>query len=379
MCGRLMKQLVNLVLASTLVSAANAPNAAWKTETIEKASGRGVSLAVDKEGNLHVSYAVDTGEIRYGFRPTGSSRWFTMNIDTGYPWDPRGSGMFTRIAVDHDGNPQICFTGSGPIHYASYQGGKWHVGPIDSPGSAFACGIAIAPDGTVHLSWYQEKDPRLTEYYLHLKYAVLKNDAWLLKTIDFDTATGKWNQLVLDSHGYPRISYSAWVSAQTKYALWDGKQWRIIGVDAPPKTQGLGMGNSLALDAKDQAHISYYDEHFLKYARQSGTTWSIEQIDSIAPRGLEFEDYRSSIALNSHGLPYISYEDSGFVKCAHYDGQKWDKQVVAPSGTERYLFDSIGIGPDDSVYIAYRDPITGAVVLSTLKHGSSAVAATSSR
>src|SRR5690242_11832876 len=59
---------VSLVLVLALSDVAVAQNGSWITETVDKLSSRGVSLAVDKEGNLHVSYVTDEGDVKYAFR-----------------------------------------------------------------------------------------------------------------------------------------------------------------------------------------------------------------------------------------------------------------------------------------------------------------------
>ncbi len=355
--SRITNGLARFLIIMFLAVVAFGENAAWTTETVDK-SGRGVSIAVDRDGNLHVSYVLDTGDIKYAFRPSRSSRWFVMDVAHGVPYYGHGGGAFTRIVVSPDGDPRICYTS--PVIYASYSAGKWHVEKVGVPGGGYACGIAMGLDGNPHLSWYQERDGT-EDFYLHLKYAALKNGAWLLKTVDFDKATGKWNQLVLDSRGLPHISYSAYAEGQLKYAVFDGKQWNLTTVDSG----GVGMGNALTLNSKGEAYIVYFRADELRFARQNGDKWSTEKIATVMPRGVSFDEYRSSIAVDSHDLPHISYEDGGAVVYAHYDGQKWVREVVSSSGAEQILFNTIAIGPDDSVYIVYRNPVDGSVTVAT--------------
>lgn len=354
----------SLLLVIALSEVAAAQNGSWTTETVDKLSSRGVSLAVDKEGNLHVSYVTDQGDVKYAFRSASSPRWFTMNIAKGIPYYGHGGGMFTRIEADAAGNPHFCFTA--PPSYAYYLSGSWHLNSPQSPGGAYACGIAVGPDGTTHMSWYQEKDGE-ADYYLHPKYAVLRDNQWLLKTIDLDRATGKWNQLVLDGKGLPHLSYSAFNSGQMKYASFDGSEWKLQVVDSG----GVGFGNALALDKNGRAHMSYFSDRELKYAREESSGWTIQVVDLIAPRGGAFEDFRSSVALDSQGRPHISYEDAGAVKYAAYNGTSWIKQTLTPVGSEPTLATTIAIGPDDSVYVAYRDPLSGAVTVAKLPHRAS--------
>ena len=200
------------------------------------------------------------------------------------------------------------------MQYARYADGKWATQQLmNSVGvSGYSCGIGVAPDGTPYVSWYQERDAASGQFDLHLKVATLREGTWLLKTVDYDTATGKWNQLVIDHKGLPHVVYSAFISGHLKYASLNGQEWNIEPVEAPVhKKEGLGMGNSVALDSQGNAKISYYNEHHLKLAREDGAKWSLEDVDVIVPRGLSFEEYRSSLALDKNGNPYIAYENAG--------------------------------------------------------------------
>jgi hypothetical protein len=375
---KVVRMRLAIIFVLALASVVVAQNPAQQSDTIDKMGGRGTSLVADKDGNLHVSYTTDDGQVKYAFRPAGAARWFVLTIATTSSVTERNSeGVFTRITVDANGNPYICYTNPG-VQYANYAGGRWQTQQLmNSVGvSGYACGIAISPNGTPHVSWYQERDAATGQFDLHLKYAVLTQGTWRLKTLDYDTATGKWNQLVVDEKGFPHIAYSAFVSGHAKYAFWDGKDWHIEGVEAPlHKTEGLGMGDAIVIDSKGQPRISYYDEHSLKYAYKSGDKWIQEKVDMISPRGLAFEDYRSSIALDSKGMPYICYENAGSLKLAYFDGKKWNKQIIAPAGSEEYLFSSIAIGPNDVVYVAYRDTAAGSLVLFTMPRPAAGAAA----
>lgn len=324
------------------------------------------SLVVDVNSNLHISYADNSGALKYGFRPAGSTKWFTMVLD-------KQLGQFvTQLTLDSNNNPQICYT-PGIIKYARFDGQQWRIQQIakDSGEIGYNCSIVLAKDGTPHLTWYQLSGP--TPNYLHMRYAVLKDNLWLARTLDMDNETGKWNSMVLDAHDEPLIAYSAWYNGELRLAQWDGKQWQFNTVDSRARSHGeynIGQGNSLILDHDGEAHISYYSEKALKYAHQVGEDWKIESVDSTTWLG-SWANFRSSIVLDKHGLPHICYEDAGVLKHAFSDGKQWHIQVLARSGLESLRYSSMAIDKNDIIYIAFRDAEDSTLKLATGRPGAS--------
>jgi hypothetical protein len=318
------------------------------------------SLAVDSNSNLHISYSDSTGALKYGFRPAGSAKWFFMTID-------KQLGAFTtRLTLDANDNPHICYT-PGIIKYAHFDGKKWQTIQIakDSGEIGYTCSIAIAKDGTPHLTWYQLSGP--TPNYLHMRYAVLKDNAWLVRTLDFDNETGKWNSMVLDAQGNPLISYSAWYNGELRLAHWNGQKWEFNTADSRTRSHGefnIGEGNSLVLDSDGKPHVSFYSEKALKYARLVGEEWKVETVDQFSWLG-GWAHFRSSIVLDKQARPHICYEDAGVLKHAYWDGKQWRIQVLARNGLESLRYETMAIGPDDTIYVAFRDPEDNTLKLAT--------------
>jgi hypothetical protein len=314
-----------------------------------------MSLAVDREGSVHLSYGAEEGGLKYGFRPAGrNSTWFTMVLG--------GRTVYTNLKVDQHNDPHICSTYLGlPLRYVHYDGKNWNfqeIKPEDNMAVPLGCAVAIAADGTPHLSWY-----RLTSgerMFAHLRYAVLKAGAWFTRTLDYDMQTGKWNSMILDPQGNPVISYDAFVKGLMKIARWNGKEWTIAVVDsrgAHGTDYSLGMGSSLIMDSKGVIHIAYYSDSEIRHALQVGETWKVEVVDRITPTGAA-ADYRSSILIDHDGILHIAFEDFGVLKHAYWDGTAWRIEVIAPSGVLSSRFSSMAIDPAKNVlYIAYSDPI----------------------
>lgn len=337
---------------------------AWTEQTVDKQPGRFTSLATDKEGNVHMVYSSDAEGFKYAFHSVADPRWYTMQLE--------GGAGYTGIAIDAQGNPHACLAvnSTGTIQYAFFTGGKWNLQQI-APGTGpvwYSCSIGIAADGTPHVTWYQEKGPDLS-LYGHYKYAVLRDGAWLARTIDMDPLTGKWHSMVVDAKGSAHISYDCFVNGELKYAVETGPQWQIGIADSrrlshtgrlESAPESVGMGNSLALDDSGAAHISYQTDTSIKYASQSGETFKTQVVDSVRAFG-SWVGYRTTLVLDKRGMPHIAYEHSGALKHAYWDGRRWNVQLLVHGGQEPYRFSSMAIDKNDVIYISYRDPEDGSV------------------
>ena len=358
--GRVLWALGVLVfLLSPLRASAQKWN--WTQETVDT-WGKFTSLVVDQEGNLHVSYAGDGGSVlKYAFRSAESNHWFTMVLDK------QLQDFATNLALDPQGRPRICYTPR-ELKYAQWDGKQWSIQPIATGGTAeYNCTTTIAPDGTPHVIWYHTRAADGSNY-LHLKYATMKNGVWLARTVDFEGEDGKWNSMVLDEKGNPHLIYSVFPRGELKYASWDGSEWKIKIGAVPSGQNAAGMGNSLVLD-QHGPQFSFYETPvqyesgsggFMKFAKWKGTGWDVQTIGPVFQRG-SWVGYRSSLVLDKRGFPHVSYEDSGALKHAFWDGTQWHTQTVALRAVEPYLFSSMAIDKNDTLYISYRDPADGSL------------------
>jgi hypothetical protein len=337
------------------------PNLKWTVETVDT-FGKSTSLAVDKDGNVHLSYLSGDKTVKYAFRSAHNPKWFSIDIapTAGY------ADLPTKLALDPQGEPHICFTPA-VMKYASFDGKKWNVQQID-PGAGlieFTCSLAIGPDGTPHVAWYQYSAPE-GGYYLHIKYAELVNGVWQARTLDYEGQTGKWNSMVVDAKGNPHLSYDSFLKGELKSAYNDGKDWKVMVVDSREASGGngaynRGMGNSILVNSKNLAQIAYEYDDTLMYAwQQENGRWKLDTVDHITTTG-GWLGYRTRQAFDPQGRPHIAYEDDGMVKHAIWNGAEWEIQVVSGRGIERDRYQDIAIGDDGTTYISYRDASDGSL------------------
>jgi len=346
-----------LLLFSITARSAGAQSWNWSFEKVDTGA-RFTSLAVDGRGSVHVSYTDNTAHVvKYAFRSAESSRWYTLVIDKNL------GNATTRLALDSEGNPHMCYPDWTNLKYAYWNGKRW-INLEISPGGAkeYTCSLAVSSDGKPYVSWYQVRAPNGTSYY-HIRTAVLQDGVWLARTIDFDGEAGKWNSTVVDSQGTAFVSYSIFPTGELKIAQFNGKEWQVSFIDSIGRdsSKGVrGMGNCLRVDAQGILHVSYFSDKELRYAEQQGDRWVVQKVDDVLPLG-SWIGYLSSLGLDHAGHPHISYDDGSTLKHAYWDGTRWHIQIIARAGSEPYRYSSLGVGPDDTIYISYRDPEDGSL------------------
>jgi hypothetical protein len=348
---------IPIVLAAVVLlpGAARAQVWTWKTEDVDK-SADATAIAVDADGNVHLTYGNDQGEWKYAFRQAGTTRWDTTVLAP-------VAVNYVNLALDAAGNPHVCST-LHRLKYAEYNGKTWSIQDVapDASDIQYSCSVGVSPDGTPHLAWYKVENPDRTSY-VHLKYASLVNGMWLARTVDFDMQTGKWHSMAVDSKGVPHLSYDAYVDGRMKYAVWLNDAWnvRVVQARVPGDPEyAVGMGNHLVLDAEGKAHISYYTSNLLRYASEKPDGWDLQTVDSIHTSG-GWVSYRSYVVLDKAGNPHIVYQDGTAVKHAYRDGKQWHIQLVVPSGPDGKRYVSMAIDKNDVMYVSYRDPDDGSL------------------
>jgi hypothetical protein len=174
------------------------------------------------------------------------------------------------------------------------------------------------------------------------------------------------SSIAVDSSGNPRISYYDSTNYDLKYARWTGSVWSIQTVDS---VGVVGADSSIAVDSSGRPHISYWDytNKDLKYAwygkvcsHGNGVVyctlafWWRYTVDSVGDVG-EF----SSIALDSSNNPHISYYDrtNKDLKYAKWTGSAWNIQTVHatadPTG-DTGLYPSLALDSSGNPHISYQ-------------------------
>jgi PGF-pre-PGF domain-containing protein len=330
----------------------------FKTETVDAYSdytGWGSSIAVDRQGNPHISYLRQSSkyyapQLMYAHRTAAG--WDIRQLDNAvgkgaedYRWrNPNvQDGAYTSIALDSQDRPHISYvdfnrdSDKKKSHTCTTIASGRHPFVQCNPNLQL---MHIAWNGT---GWTKEAvDPDL--------WGDLKNS--FVDQIAF-TWHGLYNSIAMDVHDQPHISYmSAYADpcftlggyqvpvptchhpvGDLKYASWDGSKWGTEIVDN--SSDSVGLYTSMKIDSNDRTHISYMDwkNGFLRYAtRPRSGSWT----RGIPDRQSSDTGRFTSLGLDHNGNPRIVYMDytNGHVKYVYGDFGNWTPPAPIPEPTQ---------------------------------------------
>jgi hypothetical protein len=218
---------------------------AWKIQIIDS-KGYVSSLALDSKGNPHIIYSIqkeynaDYG-MAYNYTLmyaswTGSS-WNLQTVD---------NGVGSSLALDSNGNPHISYSKNDALNYASLTSSGWDLQTIE-PTKNGHMSISLVLDSIGR--------PLISFFGSGLELASWNGTNWGIQIIDY--YGGSYNSLALDLNGNPNISfdgspglkYASWNGStwntQTVY------KYEISGGMPPIYSE------SLALDSVGNPHISF--------------------------------------------------------------------------------------------------------------------------
>jgi hypothetical protein len=231
------------------------------------------------------------------------------------------TGEHPAILFDAAGRARVgfaSFTDSRP-RVATASGATWAIEAINTALVGLDNTMALDSQGRPRFSMFQAAGGAND-----LVYAARGASAWTVETVDSPGDVGRLSSLALDASDNPHVSYYDNSNTALKFAKRAAGAWTIEGVDAGPNA---GSNSAIAVDGFGIAHVSYYDgaSGDLDYATRAGGVWTLEIVDAGGSVG----SY-SSIAVDAQGNPAIAYHDatSQALKFARKSGATWILESV---------------------------------------------------
>ncbi len=145
---------------------------------------------------------------------------------------------------------------------------------------------------------------------MRLELATRTTGAWSPEVVDevSGDSAGDYASMVLDGSGDPVIAYRALsVSGrEIRLARPGSSGWDITTVDDDAGT--IANFTSVAVDASDRAHVSYFDSRTpgtIRYARETASGFTLEDVTVVGTG----TGGHSAIGVDSTGAVHIVYYD----------------------------------------------------------------------
>jgi hypothetical protein len=221
------------------------------------------------------------------------------------------------------------------VRYATWDGVQWTDECLrtDDLGPLYTS-IAVDSKDRPHIA-YTYWDSNFDSW---LVYATKTGSTWSYRAVDNRRQVGDHSiSIAVDGKDQAHISYQDESTSRLRYAMWTGNRFDVEEVDWRP---GTGIATSITVDDADHPHIGYYDSDglTLKYAIHDGNEWTVSTVDSAQGAGSSL-----SIAISSLGIPCIAYStlDDGLKYTRHVEGS-WQFQVIdeGDGNTPSLAFDS---------------------------------------
>jgi len=194
--------------------------------------------------------------------------------------------------------------------------------------------------------------------------------SWIISTIDRTGNVGKHTSIAVDANEKVHISYFDFTNGKLKYTTNATGSWITSIVDS-----ASDYDTGIALDANGKVHIVYDGTGGdLKYATNKTGSWVISTIESGAYSGVLGDD---SIAIDSYGKVHISYFKASDLdlKYATNASGTWSTSIVVNGGAAYSA--SIGVDSNNKIHISYYDDaspdsikyvtnISGSLVVTTI-------------
>jgi fibronectin type 3 domain-containing protein len=332
-----------MMLLSIATISVSATSGNWITMSIDSENdvGQFSSIAVDAEGNVHISYYDATmGRLMYAFTSEGA--WVIQVGD-----NVGNVGQYSSVAVDSNGSAHISYydATNGHLKYATNSGGIWSTSVIDSNSNVGQySSIALDSSEKVHISYYDANNG-------NLKYATNQGGTWNKTAVDTDGNVGQYSAIITDLSDKAHISYYDVSNGNLKYATNALPSWSISPLDI---VGNVGLWTSIDIGPGETLHISYYDatNTALKYATNPGGDWATSTLEDEGDIGKY-----SSLVLDSMAAPHISCFESDLGNLVYFakSGVVWSASTIDEGNVGQ--FTSITGDMDDNFHISYYDSL----------------------
>jgi hypothetical protein len=316
--------------------------------------------------------------------------------------DGDGNVQSPSMAIAPNGTPYVAWQhdagndSEGEIYVRRWNGASWEEvgagsasgeGISDTDDESQAPSLAIAPDGTPYVAWYEQRSWDKTEIYVRR----WNGNSW--EEVGAGSASGGgvsnndgWSDypsLAIAPNGTPYVAWT-WKTdingddAEIYVRRWNGSAWEEVGSGSASgggisNTGGNSWRPSLAIAPNGTPYVAwaYYGGHYwgIYIRRWNGSNWEEVGAGSAGGEGISNTPrsaYLPSTAIAPDNTPYVAWSngDSDLnlqIYVRRWNGNTWE-EVSTGSASGRGISNggddsrraSIAVAPDGTPYAAWE-------------------------
>jgi plastocyanin len=349
--------------------------------------GRGLSLALDQEGNPHLTYigllpvlkkdeiaparpidapalpAVLTSDFSSGIWSHGDVVQTDITKANGAKV-PVGTLDTTATAIDAKDVQHLVWTQVRGLWYSSRQLGQT-VGQFSKPtmavdGYISGPSLAVDQDGVPWAAYYVGST---------VQVATLQGKTWTTQDV---TTVGQCSgcpplrtAIAATSSG-PIVAYTDPATKQAMVATSVFGTWNVQPVEASGGPGGFGV--SLALDPKGVPYVSFVTQDGqVVVARQSGAaTWTVTSVGSFQPGSLKDLGGGTAVAVDPrHGTVYVAWADPVADEVRLVSGSGTSFEPITTPGTQLGELPAAQVSRTGKLNLAWYDAVDQDLLLGT--------------
>jgi len=360
------------------------------------------SVAVAPDGTPYVVWSDDSsGDLEIYLRRWNGSSWEEMGSSSatgGGISNNSGDSYRPSVAVAPDSTLYIAWDdesgGDSEIYVRRWNGSSWEEvgsgsatggGISNNSGNSYEASIAIAPDGTPYVAWWDFSSGWSEIYVLRWdgsSWVEVGTGSASGGGISNNSGTSAGTSMAVAPDGTPYVVWWDDSSGDREIYVrrWNGSIWEEVGAGS---ASGGGISNnsgdswysSVAIAPNGIPYVAWRDnsggDNEIYVRRWSGSIWEEVGAGSASDGGISNNSGSStypSVAIALDGTPYVTwYDNSGGdyeIYVRHWNGSSW-VEVGAGSASGGGIsensdwsgYPSVAIAPDDTPYIAWSDDV----------------------
>jgi hypothetical protein len=242
---------------------------------------------------------------------------------------------------------------------------------------------AVAPDNSVYIAWDDDSSGETAEIYVRR----WNGSGW--EEVGTGSANGGgisndiWEStspaIAVSPEGVPYVAWQNYDGAEgidIFVRRWNGSSWEEVGTGS---ASGGGISNdedaslspSIAIAPDGMVYVAWSGNSEIYVRRWNGSVWEEVGAGSATGGGIsnnEGDSLGSSLAVASNGTPYVTWSDDSVASLNYeiyvrrWNGVSWEEVGsgsasgggISQNGGFSWI-PNIAVGPDNAVYITWRD------------------------